>query len=167
MSMLKRLGNPRLLMPAIGVAAVLLGSLLAQNWLKDGKLARSDYVGTIDVSAEDAKQYRPVPFEWHVASRAGLFNGRDSAFVRIDVSGESPVLCGWLLTDKAGASVRATRWLSEARLKVGDLKVGAQFVAPTEKTPGDGLNAGCARLDGNTRPAANAPLSLEGPPVQE
>lgn len=165
---MKRLfSNPRLLMPVLGVAVVVLGSILGEAWLRDPKLTRSDYVGTIDVSAADAKQYRPVPFEWHVASRAGLFNGRDTAFVRIDNSGESALLCGWLAMDKAGASVRATRWLSEAKLKVGDIKVAALFVAPTDKTPGDGLNAGCARLDVKTRPAADAALSLEGPPVQE
>ena len=108
-----------------------------------------------------------VPFQWHIASRAGAFNGRDQAFVRIDVSGESVLVCGWLLMDKAGASIRATRWLSEARLKMGDARVAALFVAPVDKAPGNGLNAGCARLDVTTRPSADSPLAFEGPPVKE
>ena len=74
--------------------------------------------------------------------------------MRIDTSGESALICGWLRLDKAGASIRATRWLSEARLKVGDIRVAALFIAPTDKAPGDGLNAGCARLDVKTAPAA-------------
>jgi hypothetical protein len=159
--------SPNVLLPALGVGVVVLSAVIAERWLKDPRLAKTDYVGTIDVSADDARLYRPVPFEWHVASRAGVFNGKDTAFVRIDSSGESALLCGWLRMDKAGASVRATRWLSEARLKVGDIKVAALFVAPTEKGPGDGLNAGCARLDVEKRPVADAPLSFEGPPVQE
>ncbi len=159
--------NSKLLMPALGVGVLVLGTVVAENWRNKGVLTKSDYVGTIDVSPEDAKLYRAVPFSWHVASRAGAFDGKDQAFVRIDVSGESPLLCGWLRMDKAGASIRATRWLSEARLKVGDIKVAALFVAPTDKGPADGLNAGCARLDVTTRPAADAPLSFEGPPVQE
>jgi len=167
--------SPKVLLPALGVGVVVLGSVIAEDWMKGAPLAKSDYVGTIDVSAEDAKLYRAVPFDWHVASRAGAFNGKDQAFVRIDVAGESALLCGWLRMDpstslgagNAGASIRATRWLSEARLKVGDIKVAALFVAPTDKGPADGLNAGCARLDVKTRPAADAPLSFEGPPVQE
>ena len=75
------------------------------------------------------------------------FKGNDTAYVRIDPSGERAVLCGWLRLDKGGTSIRATRWLSEARLKVGDLKVTALFIAPADKAPGDGLNAGCLRLD--------------------
>jgi hypothetical protein len=159
--------SPKVLLPALGVGVVVLGAVIAENWRNNAVLTKSDYVGTIDVSAEDAKLYRAVPFSWHVASRAGAFDGKDQAFVRIDVAGESALLCGWLRMDKAGASIRATRWLSEARLKVGDIKVAALFVAPTDKGPGDGLNAGCARLDVKTRPAADAPLSFEGPPVQE
>ena len=159
--------SPKVLMPALGVGVVVLGAVIAERWLKDPRLTKTDFVGTIDVSADDAKLYRPVPFEWHVASRAGVFNGKDVAFMRIDSSGESALLCGWLRMDKAGASVRATRWLSEARLTVGDIKVSALFVAPTDKAPGDGLNAGCARLDVKKRPAADAPMSFEGPPVQE
>jgi hypothetical protein len=77
------------------------------------------------------------------------------------------VLCGWIRLDKAGASIRATRWLSEARLAVGDLKVTALFIAPVDKTPGDGLNAGCLRIDDGAKPAEDAPLVLEGQPVRE
>ena len=159
--------SSKLLLPALGVGALVLVSIVAEGWLKGTPLTKSDYVGTIDVSAEDSKLYRAVPFDWHVASRAGAFNGKDQAFVRIDVSGESALLCGWLRMDKAGASIRATRWLSEARLKVGDIKVAALFVAPTDKGPAESLNAGCARLEVKTRPAVDAPLSFEGPPVQE
>ena len=159
--------NPNVLLPALGFAVVVLGSVVAEGWMKGPPLTRSDYVGAIDVSAGDAKFYRAVPLEWHVASRAGAFKGKDQAFVRIDVSGESSLLCGWLRMDKAGASIRATRWLSEARLKVGDIAVAALFVAPTEKAPSDGLNAGCARLDVKMRPAVDAPLSFEGPPVPQ
>ena len=159
--------SPKVLLPALGVGVVVLGAVIAENWRNNAVLTKSDYVGTIDVSAEDAKLDRAVPFSWHVASRAGAFDGKDQAFVRLDVAGESALLCGWLRMDKAGASIRATRWLSEARLRVGDIKVAALFVAPTDKGPADGLNAGCARLDVKTRPAADAPLSFEGPPVQE
>jgi hypothetical protein len=159
--------GPKLLLPALGVAVVVLVSVIAENWLQGSALTPSDYVGTIDVSEADAKLYRAVPFQWHIASRAGAFNGRDQAFVRIDVSGESVLVCGWLLMDKAGASIRATRWLSEARLKMGDARVAALFVAPVDKAPGNGLNAGCARLDVTTRPSADSPLAFEGPPVKE
>jgi hypothetical protein len=159
--------SPKVLLPALGVGVVVLSSVIADSWMKGTPLTKSDYVGTIDVSAEDAKLYRAVPFDWRIASRAGAFTGRDQAFVRIDVSGESALLCGWLRMDKAGASIRATRWLSEARLKVGDIRVAALFVAPTDKEPADGLNAGCARLDVKIRPSADAPLAFEGPPVRE
>jgi hypothetical protein len=159
------LTNPRFLMPVVGVGVIVLGTVIAEGWIKDPALTKSDYVGTIDVSEGDAKLYRDVPFEWHIASNAGAFKGNDTAHVRIDTSGESTVVCGWLRMDKAGASVRATRWLSEARLKLGDLKVAALFIAPTDRTPADGLNAGCARLE--ARPPADAPLALEGPPVRE
>jgi hypothetical protein len=159
--------SSKVLLPVAGVVAVVLASIIAEGWLHDPKLAKSDYVGTIDVSGDDARLYRTVQFEWRVASRAGVFKGTDQARVRIDTSGESALLCCWLRMDKAGASVRATRWLSEARLKVGDIKVAAMFVAPIEGTPGDPLRAGCARLDGAVRPAIDAPLSFEGPPVPE
>ena len=89
-----------------------------------------------------------------------------TAYVRIDTSGELPLICGWLRLDKGGASLRATRWLSEARLKVGDIRVAALFIAPTDKPPGDGLNAGCARLL-EDKPSPNAPLTLEGHAVRE
>ena len=136
---------------------------------RDPTLARSDYAGTIDVSADDARLYRPVLFEnGGVASARWRPQGQpDQAYVRIDASGESTVLCGWILTDKAGASIRATRWLSGARLKVGDLGIAALFIAPADNAPGDGLYAGCTRLDAGLRPAADAPLALEGPPVRE
>ena len=76
------------------------------------------------------------------------------------------MLCGWLRLDKGGTSIRATRWLSEARLKVGDIKVSALFIAPVDKGPGDGLNAGCMRLF-DDKPAIDAPLALEGNTVKE
>jgi len=139
---------------------------VSQGWIRDPTVAKSDYVGTIDVSAKDAKLYRAVPFEWQVNSQAGSTKGNDTAYVRIDPSGERVILCGWLRLDKAGASLRATRWLSEAQLKVGDLRVPALFIAPTDKPPGDDLNAGCARLI-EDRPAADAPLSLDGSAVRE
>ncbi|MBS0550775.1 MAG: hypothetical protein JSR24_23710, partial [Proteobacteria bacterium] len=141
-----RLSDRRILWPAIGVVGVIAGTLIADHWASDTSVTRSDYVGTIDVSAEDAKLYREVPFEWRIQSPAGSFSGRDTARVRIDASGESVLVCGWLRLDKAGASIRATRWLSEARLKMGDTRVAALFIAPVDKAPGDGLNAGCARL---------------------
>ncbi|MFO1084354.1 MAG: hypothetical protein U1E21_07315 [Reyranellaceae bacterium] len=160
-------GIPRWLILLMGLALVALGLAAHMGWLRDPSLARSDYIGTIDVSADDAKLYRAVPFEWRVNSRAGAFKGNDTAYVRIDLSGERPLLCGWLRLDKGGNSIRATRWLSEARLVVGGFKVTALFIAPVEKPPGDGLNAGCLRLDGNERPAQDASLALEGPPVNE
>jgi len=160
-------GVPRWLIVLLGAALLLFGFASHMGWLRDPSLARSDYIGAIDVSAEDARLYRPVPFEWRVNSNAGSFKGNDTAYVRIDNGGERTVLCGWLRLDKAGASIRATRWLSEAHLKVGDLKLTALFIAPVERAPGDGLNAGCLRLDEPVRPAQDAPLSFEGSPVRE
>jgi len=160
-------GIPRWVMLLLAGAFVVYGVAVSQGWLRDPALARADYVGTIDVSADDAKLYRAVPFEWQVTSAAGSFKGNDTAHIRIDPSGERTVLCGWVPLDKGGASIRATRWLSEARLAVGDIKVTALFVAPVDRKPGDGLNAGCLRLDEGIRPAADAALKLEGPPVRE
>ncbi len=151
----------------LAAALVLYGIAASQGWIRDPSLAKADYVGTIDVSADDAKLYRAVPFEWQVNSTAGSFKGNDTAHVRIDPSGERTVLCGWVPLDKGGASIRATRWLSEARLAVGDIKVTALFIAPVDRKPGDGLNAGCLRLDEGIKPAADAGLKLEGPAVRE
>lgn len=159
-------GLPRWAILVFGVGLLLFGLAVSQGWIRDTSVAKSDYVGTIDVSAEDAKLYRPVPFEWLVNSQTGGAKGTDTAYIRIDPSGERAVICGWLRLDKGGASIRATRWLSEARLKVGDILVSALFIAPTDKPPGDGLNAGCARLF-DDKPAADAPLALEGSAVRE
>ena len=159
-------GIPRWAILLFGAGLVLFGLAVSQGWIRDPTVAKSDYVGTIDVAAEDAKLYRAVPFEWQVTSQSGSFKGTDTAYVRIDPSGERALLCGWLHLDKAGASIRATRWLSEARLTVGDIKVSALFIAPADKAPGDGLNAGCVRLF-DDKPAIDAPLSLEGSAVKE
>lgn len=160
-------GIPRWAMLLLAAAFVVYAVALSQGWLRDPSLAKADYVGTIDVSADDARLYRAVSFDWQVTSAAGSFKGNDTAHVRIDPSGERTVLCGWVPLDKGGASIRATRWLSEARLAVGDIKVTALFIAPVDKKPGDGLNAGCLRLDEGIKPAADAPLRLEGPAVRE
>jgi hypothetical protein len=160
-------GIPRWVLLVLAAALVLYGFAVSQGWLRDPSLARADYVGTIDVSAEDAGLYRAVPFEWQVTGAAGSFRGNDTAHIRIDPSGERTVICGWIPLDKAGASIRATRWLSEARLQVGDMKVTALFIAPVDRKPGDGLNAGCLRLDEGLRPGADAVLKLEGAPVRE
>ena len=151
----------------VAAAFVLYAIAASQGWIHDPALAKADYVGTIDVSAEDARLYRAVPFEWQVNNPAGTFKGNDTAHVRIDPSGERTVLCGWVPLDKGGASIRATRWLSEARLAVGEIKVTALFIAPVDRKPGDGLNAGCLRLDEGIKPAADAALKLEGNPVRE
>ena len=158
---------PRWAILLLGAGLLLFGFAVHMGWLRDPSLARADYIGGVDVSAEDAKLYRAVPFEWRVTSNAGSFTGTDTAHVRIDNSGERTLLCGWLRLDKGGASIRATRWLSEARLVAGDLKMTALFISPVDKMPGDGLNAGCLRLDEPVRPATDAPLMLEGSPVRE
>ena len=158
---------PRWVILLIGAGLILFGFAASQGWIRDPSVAKADYIGTTDVSAEDAKLYRAVPFEWRINSASGSFKGNDTAYVRIDSSGERAVLCGWVRLDKAGASIRATRWLSEARLAVGDLKVTALFIAPVDKTPGDGLNAGCLRIDDGAKPASDAPLALDGQPVRE
>ena len=160
-------GIPRWAMLLLGAALVAFGIAASQGWIRDPSLAKADYLGTTDVSAEEAKLYRAVPFEWRVNSNAGSFKGNDTAHIRIDSSGERTILCGWIRLDKAGASIRATRWLSEARLAIGDIKVTALFIAPVEKTPGDGLNAGCLRIDGDVKPPQDASLVLEGQPVSE
>jgi len=158
---------PRWAILVLGAGLLAFGLAVHLGWLRDPSLAKADYIGNIDVSAADAKLYRAVPFEWRVTSNAGSFTGNDTAWVRIDTSGERPVICGWLRLDKGGNSIRATRWLSEARLVAGDMKLTALFIAPADKAPGDGLNAGCLRLDEAVRLATDAPLSLEGAPVPE
>lgn len=160
-------GIPRWVILLLGVGLIAFGFAASQGWIRDPSLAKADYIGTTDISAEDARLYRAVPFEWRVTSAAGAFKGDDKAYIHIDTTGERTMLCGWVRLDKAGASVRATRWLSEARLVVGDLKVTALFIAPVEKAPGDGLNAGCLRLDDGVRLPADAALVLEGQPVRE
>jgi hypothetical protein len=160
-------GIPRWVFLLLGAGLILFGIAASQGWIRDPALAKADYLGTVDVSVEDAKLYRAVPFEWRVTSAAGAFKGNDTAHIRIDASGERTIVCGWIRLDKAGASIRATRWLSEARLTVGDIKVTALFIAPVEKTPGDGLNAGCLRIDGDVKPMQDATLVLEGQPVRE
>ena len=158
---------PRWAILLLGAALIAFGFAASQGWIRDPALAKADYIGTIDVSAEDARLYRAIPFEWRITSAAGAFKGNDTAHIRIDSSGERTLLCGWVLLDKAGASIRATRWLSEARLAAGDLKVTALFIAPVDKAPGGGLNAGCLRIDEGAKLAPDAPLVLEGPPVRE
>lgn len=158
---------PRWAILLAGAALLLFGLAVHMGWLRDPALAKADYVGNIEVSADDAKLYRAVPFEWRVNSNAGSFTGTDTAYVRIDNSGERPTICGWLRLDKGGNSIRATRWLSEARMLAGDMKLTALFIAPADKAPGDGLTAGCLRIDEPTRPATDAPLRLEGGPVRE
>jgi len=37
----------------------------------------------------------------------------------------------------------------------------------SKRVAGNGLNAGCLRLDAPVRPAQDAPLNLEGSPVRE
>ncbi|MDP1836974.1 MAG: hypothetical protein Q8N31_10140 [Reyranella sp.] len=160
-------GIPRWAMLLLAAALVLFGIAASQGWIRDPALTKADYLGTTDVSSEDARLYRAVPFEWRVTSAAGSFKGNDTAHIRIDSSGERTILCGWIRLDKAGASIRATRWLSEARLAIGDIKVTALFIAPVEKPPGDGLNAGCLRIDGDVKPPQDAALVLEGQPVRE
>lgn len=160
-------GIPRWAMLLLAAALIAFGIAASQGWIRDPSLAKADYLGTTGVSADEAKLYRAVPFEWRVTSAAGSFKGNDTAHIRIDSSGERTILCGWVRLDKGGASIRATRWLSEARLAIGDIKVTALFIAPVEKTPGDGLNAGCLRIDADVKPPQDAPLVLEGQPVRE
>ncbi len=160
-------GIPRWMILLLGAALVLYGVAASMGWLRDPTLARADYIGTIDVSPDDTKLYRAVPFEWTVASNAGSFKGKDTAWVRIDPTGERTILCGYLRLVDSGASLHAARWLTEARLAAGDLKISALFIAPTDKRPGDGFNAGCARLDQGVKLAVDAPLMLDGSSVRE
>jgi len=160
-------GIPRWLILLLGAGLLVVGFASYMGWLRDPTLARSDYIGAVEVSADDARLYRAVPFEWRINSAAGAFKGNDTAYIRIDNSGERTILCGWLRLDKGGTSIRATRWLSEARLVAGDTKMTALFIAPVEKMPGDGLHAGCLRLDEAIRLPTDAVLSLEGSPVRE
>ncbi len=149
-------------------ATVAFGMAVSLGWLQEPALTKSDYVGTIDVSVDNARFYRTVPFQWRMTSPAGKFTGNDVVHIRIDPTGERTVICGWLTLDKAGASTHASRWLSAARLKVGDdITISAGFIAPVQAAPGNGLNAGCAGLFDQLKPAADAPLSLDGPAVPE
>jgi hypothetical protein len=170
----RRLKLPRWLAPVLGILAVGMAYMLARIWHDEPPLALADYVGTIDVSTDDAKLYRDVPFDWTVRSSANAFSGHDIAHVRIDTSGELVVVCGWLKREDKPASYRAARWLSGARLKVGEVWIAAMFIAPSDKPPGDpsaplgtgGLNAGCARL-AKDRPPADAPMELAGRGARE
>jgi hypothetical protein len=160
-------GTPRWVMVVLAAGLVLYGVAASMGWLQDPSLARSDFFGTTDISEEEAKQYRAVPFEWTVNSKSNTFRGTDKVFVHIDSSGETTVLCGWLRLVDQGASLRAARWLTEARLAAGDIKISALFIAPVDVDPGKGLKAGCARLAPGLKPAVDAPLKLEGIPVRE
>ena len=64
-------GVPRWAILLFGAGLLLFGLAVSQGWIRDPTLAKSDYVGTIDVSAADAKLYRAVPFEWQVNSQTG------------------------------------------------------------------------------------------------
>jgi hypothetical protein len=158
---------------AIGLVfavAIAIGLTVSHKWVEDPTLTHSDYIGTVEVEADDAKLYRAVPFEWRIEGRGGRFKGNDTAFVRVDPSGERTMICGWLKLDPSpspgagvtGTSVRASRWLSQAHLKVGDLFIAATFIAP-----GGGKEAGCAGLFDNLKPAADSALALDGPAVPE
>ena len=160
-------GIPRWVILVFGVGLILFGVASSMGWLQDPNLTRADYIGTIDVSADEAKNYRAVEFEWTVNSQQGSHKGKGTAYVRIDPKGEVTLLCGYLRLVNQGTSLRAARWMSEARLNVGEHKVSALFIAPVDKPPGDGLNAGCARLPQGVRIAADAALALEGPAVRE
>ncbi|MBL0900655.1 MAG: hypothetical protein IBJ17_18405, partial [Reyranella sp.] len=105
-------GIPRWVLLVLAAALVVYGVAVSQGWLRDPSLAKADYIGTIDVSADDARLYRAVPFEWQVTSAAGSFKGNDTAYVRIEPSGERTTMCGWIPLDKAGAPIRATRGVS-------------------------------------------------------
>jgi hypothetical protein len=164
----RRLRDPRVFGPILGVLVIILGTAISDRWTRGPQLAKADYVGTTDVSADDAKLYRDVPFDWKVAGLAGAFKGSSAAHIRVDSSGERTFVCGWLKRNPADGASRASRWLSAARLQVGDQWIAATFIATTDKAPGEGLNAGCARLDASgAHPADNAPLKLDGPPVHE
>jgi hypothetical protein len=147
-------------------AAIAIGIAVSRAWIQDPALTRADYVGTIEVTIDDAKLYRAVPFEWRLDGAGGRFKGNDTAYVRVDPSGERTLICGWLKLDKAGQSMRASRWLSQAHLKVGDLVIAATFIAPIQDK-GDGKEAGCAGLFDDLKPAAAAALALDGPAVPE
>jgi len=90
---------PRWAILLLGVGLLAVGFASYMGWLRDPALARTDYIGSIDVSAEDAKLYRAVPFEWRINSAAGSFKGNDTAHIRIDNSGERTIMCGWLRLD--------------------------------------------------------------------
>jgi hypothetical protein len=144
------------------LGAIAIGVAVSLYWLEEAPLTRSDFVGMAELTPDDAKLYRAVPFDWHVTGPGGSFKGKDEAFVRVDPSGERTVICGWLKMDKGAQSQRAARWLSQARLEVGNLTISATFISP-----GDGSSAGCAGLYDNLKPAAQSPLTLDGSAVPE
>src|SRR5260370_25322605 len=131
-------GIPRWAILLLGAGLLVVGVASYMGWLRDPSLARSDYIGTVEVSAEDAKFYRPVAFEWRINSAAGSFKGDDTAHVPIDNSGERTILFGWLPLDNGGPSVRATPLPSEGPLVAPHPQNTALIIAPREKTPRDG-----------------------------
>ncbi|MFI5003290.1 MAG: hypothetical protein ACHQK9_25670, partial [Reyranellales bacterium] len=70
---MSRAAIPRVAILLLGVVLVAVGIAASRGWLHEQTLAKADYVGTIDVSVDDAKLYRAVPFDWQVTSPAGAF----------------------------------------------------------------------------------------------
>ena len=57
-------GIPRWVMLLLSAALIVFGIAASQGWIRDPSLAKADYLGTTGVSADEAKLYRAVPFEF-------------------------------------------------------------------------------------------------------
>ena len=85
-------GVPRWAILLLGVGLLVFGFAVVHGLAaRSVPGAQPTISAPIDVSAEDAKLYRAVPFEWRVNSAAGSFKGNDTAHVRIDNSGERTI----------------------------------------------------------------------------
>jgi hypothetical protein len=58
-------GIPRWLILLLGAGLLVVGFASYMGWLRDPTLARSDYIGAIDVSADDAKLRRLLQGQRH------------------------------------------------------------------------------------------------------
>ena len=127
-------GLPRWAILLFGAGLLLFGLAVSQGWIRD-PTRRQVRLCRHDRRLGRGRQALPRRCRSNGRSTAGPAASRAATPPMCGSTrrASAPLLCGWLRLDKGGASIRATRWLSEARLKVGDIRVSALFIAPTDK----------------------------------